>query len=1082
MLEVGMYVRCPMDEQPNNARTFYLGQITNIDEEKGFATVYFHDPKNLRAFFSELQDTLSFPMNWLVRVPALDESDVCYNGSNAKILSVSKPGDKDNFYFYFVEVTVNGKKQVVEICENEIEIPFTRANYNPAFQMMRYELQNPQWFLSRMTVSKSLYSIANAPFGFKNLLGTRVQLFTHQVDTIVRALSETPCRLMLADEVGLGKTIEAMAIIKGMLDKQPKLNSLIIVPDTLLYQWQTEISFKFWYDAPIWNVDDTKDSQMLIASFGDVIKDYDKISKLKKWDICVVDETHRLINNNELYGNVLNLCRDTENLLLLSATPILNREEEYCKLLTLLNPGRFENMPTEEFNNLLDKQKNIQDIVFNLMRDLPDYLEYDDVAYDFIDGFNEINEEINDERLSKLISQIDMNSEDKGLAQVKLILSYIAEFYQIERGIIRHRRAEIESADIKRTLIELPYEMAGSDVGFYEENTYNAILDLAIELPKETQSDIAIVKALLSAVSSSPYAVLEVLEKNKAYFNNFYIDDVVSNVSNWKLAYDTEINTIEQVADDVDAFHSKFAKIVDYIDQEDISGENKYIIFTGFVSTAIKLEECFKKFFGEESTCSFHTGKTPEEMQDAATLFQNDEACRFMICDESGGEGRNFQVADFIVSMDLPWSPALLEQRIGRLDRIGREPGKDVVSIVVHSEGTVENDLFNIYDKGLNIFNKSLCGMEIAFEEIHNSIEKSLINDVKFGLADAVDEIVSFSAKMNEEIEKERYYDLARQLDIDLQEKLNNLIFQFTDNDGAELMNTMMAWPHMAGFMGITVQNAFKDGSKVVTIDTTKFSEKAMMNTLYFPSRMDEIIKRAKRKNDILGTFSRTAAVKHENLTFFAPYNPLFDSITSNAEECYRGRCTALKYKNCELDWKGFIAIWNVKFNPCKLYENNFSPELASLINRYLPSEQVVYTKGLNSKYDEIDKSFVLDEIQTRKWSKAIHLGKRSGGTIDTFKVRFPQDKWKEIIKKIYSWSKKYAVESSEITIEVEKAKDELNRLLTAQAAREVFYGYKDTTFSLTQEEADAIIYGLENPIYELDSIAYAELEKQIEL
>ena len=87
-------------------------------------------------------------------------------------------------------------------------------------------------------------------------------------------------------------------------------------------------------------------------------------------------------------------------------------------------------------------------------------------------------------------------------------------------------------------------------------------------------------------------------------------------------------------------------------------------------------------------------------------------------------------------------------------------------------------------------------------------------------------------------------------------------------------MNTMMAWPHMAGFMGITVQNAFKDGSKVVTIDTTKFSEKSMMNTLYFPSRMDEIIKRAKRKNDILGTFSRTAAVKHENLTFFAPYNP----------------------------------------------------------------------------------------------------------------------------------------------------------------------------------------------------------------
>ncbi len=1075
MFEIGMYVRCPIDDHPSNARTFYLGQITNIDEENGFISVCFHDPKNLRMFFAGLKDAMKVPDKWVVRVPALDGSNVIYNNSNATILSVSKAGDKDNFFYYFVETNEKGKKIVKEVSEAELTIPFTRANFNPASQMMRYELQNPQWFLSRKTVSKSLYSIANAPFGFKNLLGTRVQLFTHQVDTIVRALSETPCRLMLADEVGLGKTIEAMAIIKGMLDKQPKLNSLIIVPDTLLYQWQTEISFKFWYDAPIWNVDKCNDSQILIVSFADIVKDYAKISKLKAWDICVVDETHRLINNNALYNTVLSLCKATENLLLLSATPILNREEEYCKLLTLLNPGRFENMPSDEFNNLLDKQKNIQDIVFNLMRDLPDYLEYD-LSYDFIDGFEQINEEINDERLTNLIAQIDSDAEDKGLSQVKLLLSYIAEFYQIERGIIRHRRAEIESADIKRTLIDLPYEMAGSDVGFYEENTYNAVLDLAMELPKETREEIQMVKSLLSAVSSSPYAVSEVIEKYKAYFSKFYIDDVVSNNSNWKLAFDTEIKTIGRIVDYVDDFHSKFAKIVDYIDQEDVRNEHKFIIFTGFVSTAIKLEECFKNFFGEESTCSFHTGKTPEEMQDAATLFQNDEECRFMICDESGGEGRNFQVADFIVSMDLPWSPALLEQRIGRLDRIGRAPGKDVVSIVIHSESTVENDLFNIYDKGLNIFQKSLCGMEIAFEEIHNSIENALINDVKFGLADTVDEIVSFSEKMSEEIEKERYYDLARQLDIDLQEKLNKLILQFTDNDGAELMNTMMAWPHMAGFTGITVQNAFKDGSKVVSIDTTKFSENAMMQSLYFPPKMDEIIRRAKRKNDILGTFSRKAAVKHENLTFFAPYNPLFDSITANAEECYRGRCTAFRFPNSKIKWKGFILTWNVKFNPCKLYENNYSVELASLINRYLPSEQVVYSKGLNTTYEEIDKSIVLDEIEALKWGKPLHLGKRSGGAIDAFRAKNPPEKWRDYIKKLYSWSRRYAIENSKITIEIEKARDELNRLLTAQTARELFYGYKDKSFTLTQDEIDAIMFGLENPTYELDSIAYVEL------
>ena len=1072
MLQVGMYVRCPIDDKPSYARTFYLGQITSIDEEQGLVTVFFHDPKKLRDFFSKLDESRTVPESWLVRVPALSDSSIVYNGSEAKLLSVSKTGDKESFYYYFVETK---GKQVEEICESELVIPFTRSNINPASQMMRFELQNPQWYLNRRIVSKSLHSITNAPQGFKNLLGTRVQLFTHQVDTIVRALSESPCRLMLADEVGLGKTIEAMAIIKGMLDKQSKLNSLIIVPNTLLYQWQTEISFKFWYDAPIWNVNEIGNAQMLIVSFADIIKDYDKISKLRHWDVCVVDETHRLINNTQLYDRVLGLCKTTENILLLSATPILNREEEYCKLLTLLNPSRFEKMPADEFNNLLDKQKNIQDIVFDLRRDLPDYLEYD-LSYDCMDGFEQINDEIHDERLAKLISQIDSNAEDKGLAQVKLILSYIAEFYQIERGIIRHRRAEIESANIKRSLIELPYVMSGSDVGFYEENAYNALLDLAIELPKETPEEIWVVKSLLSAISSSPYAVLEILEKNKTFLSKYYIDDVVSQVANWKIAYDSEIKNITQVTDDVDSFYSKFAKIVDYIDQEDVDCSNKYIIFTGFVSTAIKLEECFKNFFGEESTCSFHVGKKPEEMQDAATLFQNNEDCRFMICDESGGEGRNFQVADFIVSMDLPWSPALLEQRIGRLDRIGRECGKDVVSIVVHSESTVENALFNIYDEGLNIFNKSLCGMEIAFEDIHNAIEKALISDVKFGLSEAVSEVVSFSEKMNQEIEKERYYDLARQLDIDLQEKLGKLILQFTDNDGEELMNSMMSWPHMAGFVGIRVQNAFKDGSRVVSIDTTEISEKAMLQSLYFPPRMDEIVKRAKMKNSILGTFSRTAAVKHENLTFFAPYNPLFDSITSNAEECYRGRCTALRGSNCSIAWKGFVLVWNIKFNPVKLYENNISADLATRINRYLPSEQIIYTRGLLPKYEEIDKTLVLDEIDKLKWGKVFHLGKRAGGVVDSFRANFPPDKWRDLIKKVYNLGRKYAVENSKYSIDIERAKDELERLLTAQTAREYFYGYKDQKVALSQDEIDAIIYGLENPVYELDSIAYIEL------
>jgi len=1080
MLKVGMYVRCPVDNEAeviNEARTFFLGQVIAVNEENNQVTVVFHDPLKLRSFFTSLPEKRTYSEKHLTRTPGLENSNVVFKGRKVKLLSASKAADKENLYYnYFVLYFKDGKAQVGEVSETQIEIPFTRANYNPANQMLRYELQNPSWYLYRRIVSNSLNTIANAPSGFKNLLGTRVHLFTHQVDTIVRALSETPCRLMLADEVGLGKTIEALAIIKGMLDKRPNMHSLIAVPEALIYQWQTELSFKFWFDVPIWGVDKISDAQILLVSLNRLQDDYAEIFDLCKWSMCVVDETHKLLSNNELYNIVLQLCKSTENVLLLSATPILHREQEYYKLLTLLNPTRFEEMPIDSFNNLLSKQKNIRDIVFNLMRDLPDYLEYG-LHDDFINGLEQINEEISDDKLTELIFKIDGNTEDKGLSVVKLALSYIAEFYQIERGIIRHRRAEIANADIKRELIDIAYEMSGSDNGFYEENCYNAVLDYAETFLIGGMDNVNFAKKLIGAVSSSPYALLELINKNSKIIP---INNEVSILAKrWKHAVDNEIMRISEVCDDVDSFYGKFAKIVDYIDQEDTSCEKKFLIFTGFTATAKELEKCLRKFFGVNSTCSFHSGKTGEEMQEAASLFQNESEYRFMICDESGGEGRNFQVADYIIHCDLPWSPALLEQRIGRLDRIGRDNSKNVVSIVICSENSLENDLYNIYNQGLNIFNASLCGMEIAFEQIHNTIETALRNDVRFGLSGVIVEIKQFAEQIGEEIEKERYFDLARQLDIDLQQKLDKLILHFTDNDGEELMNTMMAWPHMAGFRGISVNNAFKDDSKVVSIDTSDMSERSMENTLYFPPRMDEIIRRSKYKNDIRGTFSRTAAVKHENLTFFAPFNPLFDSITTNAEECYRGRCVALKYSNCKFAWQGVLQTWNIKYNPYMLYKKGISPDLISLISRYLPSEQITFSKGIGAKFDEISTAQVIEQLEAFSHIKPIHLGKRDNGMIDSFKKYFPSDKWKDYVKRSYSLGKKYAVLQAEYLMEADNARKELERILIANHAREIFYGYSDENALLKgNDEIEALIYGLKTPNIELDSIAFVVFEK----
>lgn len=1079
MSDIGLYVRCPYDEETDNivdSRTFYYGQIVEINEEKNLAKVNFYDPLELRNFFTTIPYFHFFDPKYLVRTPALMNSVVIFKEKKVKIVAIaSKPSDEKKFYTYYVEYQNNGKTHIGEVSERQIQIPFTRADYNPINQMIRYEFQSPRWFSKRRIVSKSMNIIDNSPSGFKNLLGTRVHLFTHQFDTVMRALADNPCRLMLADEVGLGKTIEALSIIKGKKDSKPKLRSLIIVPESLIHQWQAEMSFKFWMDVPIWDKYSSKDESTVLISLEDYQYFYDEIINLPDFDICIIDETHKLLNNDNLYSKILRLCKSVENILLLSATPILNRHEEYKKLLTLLNPYRFESMISSDFNNLLSKQRNIVDIVYDLLSDLEDYIDAD-LFDNYKESLLEINDKINDPKLAELINNMDSAAEDKGLQIVKIALAYISEFYQIERGIIRHRRIEVPGADIKRELIEVPYEMAGSDIDVYEENCYNAVLDFA-DMLIEKKNNVNLAKLLLSAASSSPYALLDLINSNRFGSEIQYIEEYVLK---WKKSVDKEISNIKNVSDDIDNYHSKFSKIIDYIDQDDVLMNKKYLIFTGFTATAKELEKCFLNFFGEKTTCAFLKDMEPQEMHNSASLFQNNSSYRFMICDESGGEGRNFQIADFIIHFDLPWTPAVLEQRIGRLDRIGRDINKKVTSVVFYSSDSIENHLFNVYSKGLGIFNESLCGMEITFEDIQKTIENALIQDIRFGLSKIVNEIKEYTEKMNEEVDKERYFDKSRQLDLNLHKEIEELINHFTNNDGKELMNTMLAWPALAGFKGVESEDAFNDGGQVISIDVTKMSIKAMKNAVYFPPRMDEIIKRSKYKNDIRGTFSRDTAIKHEDLTFFAPFNTFFDSITNNAEECYKGRSVAFKYKECDIEYVGLLFTWNIKYNPLEIYKKNYTPDMIGLIKKYITRDQFVFSIPYSKKYCEISHFQIIDEIDKQYYRNPIHLGKRDNKMINKFKERFPKENWMKYLSNSYKKAYKEVKLNAQELINLGEAKNELEKILIANKAREIFYEYSNNNSIIKNtDEIQSLLWGLENPIIELDSVAFVILEKK---
>ena len=140
----------------------------------------------------------------------------------------------------------------------------------------------------------------------------------------------------------------------------------------------------------------------------------------------------------------------------------------------------------------------------------------------------------------------------------------------------------------------------------------------------------------------------------------------------------------------------------------------------------------------------------------------------------------------------------MLEQRIGRLDRIGRE--KEVLSVVFVSEESVESDLYRLWDEGLNVFNESLSGLEIALGDINEQIDQALTTNIRHGLSDVLETMQSTLEDMRKKVEIERYYDMARQLDENVQEQLTNLINKFDGNNGELLAKTMMSWAHLSWF------------------------------------------------------------------------------------------------------------------------------------------------------------------------------------------------------------------------------------------------------------------------------------------
>jgi ATP-dependent helicase HepA len=497
---------------------------------------------------------------------------------DGEILQVTELSETDGLIRYYCE---DEHGQRVDLPEGRLS-NFLQLN-QPGERLLNAQIDRNKWFALRSKTRNIANHLQQSPvFG---LAGGRTSLIAHQMYIAHEVSNRFAPRVLLADEVGLGKTIEAGLILHQQLLLERARRVLIVVPESLVHQWLVEMLRRFnlmfsifdearFADSQEEDVDATygenpfHSEQLILCSLEYLIEHPEQVAHARngEWDLLVVDEAHHLLWSPESaspeYQLVEQLAENTAGLLLLTATPEqLGKASHYARL-RLLDPDRFSDL-----DRFLAEEQGYQQLA---------------------------------EQAQTLLEDSDREQE----------LDDLLDQHGTGRVLFRNTRHVVK--------------------GFPAREVHPVALN-----PLE---------------GGDPYG-------------------------HWLGELLRELRS------------------------------KKVLVIAAAASTAQRLVNDLKQQFGIRAAI-FHEGMTLLERDRAAAWFaDHEDGAQVLICSEIGSEGRNFQFAHHLVLYDLPLNPDLLEQRIGRLDRIGQNA---VINIhVPYVKGSAQQVLFRWYHEGLGAFSQT---------------------------------------------------------------------------------------------------------------------------------------------------------------------------------------------------------------------------------------------------------------------------------------------------------------------------------------------------------------------------------------
>lgn len=677
--------------------TFALGQrwISDTESDLGLGTVVALDARTVTLMFAASEENRVYARNDapVTRV-TFNAGDVIdsQEGWSLKVEQVVE----DQGLFSYVGIREDSGEESVVLREIMLsnQIRFNK----PQDKLYAGQIDRMDNFVLRYRALMNQYEQHKSPM--RGLCGMRAGLIPHQLYIAHEVGRRHAPRVLLADEVGLGKTIEAGMIIHQQVLAGRAERILIVVPETLQHQWLVEMMRRFNLHFSIF------DEERCIEAFADsdnpfdtqqyVLCSLDFLRKSRKrfeqalegeWDLLVVDEAHHLEWSPEKpsreYQVVEGLAEKTPGVLLLTATPEqLGRESHFARL-RLLDSDRF--FDYEEFVKEEEQYAPVADSVSALFSGQK--LENE--------AKNQITELLSEQDVEPLfrIIESDTDEEAKAAARQELI-DNLMDRHGTGRVLFRNTRAAIK--------------------GFPERNVHL----LPMPIPQQYTTSMRVSGMIGGKMSAEARAVKNLYPEE--IFQEFEGED-----SSW-WQFDSRVNWLLE-------------KITD-------KRSEKILVIASRASTALQLEQALREREGIRATV-FHEGMSILERDKAAAYFAQEEGgAQVLICSEIGSEGRNFQFANQLVMFDLPFNPDLLEQRIGRLDRIGQN--RDIDIHVPYLQGTSQAILARWFDEGLNSFAETCPTGRMVYDKYADR----LIDMLASGDTTDLDDVIAESAAMNKEL------------------------------------------------------------------------------------------------------------------------------------------------------------------------------------------------------------------------------------------------------------------------------------------------------------------------------------------